>query len=41
MLYGNDELGGHIYAIQGLGKVGFKVASGLLEAGAHIYRNGY
>ncbi|CAM3069412.1 Glu/Leu/Phe/Val dehydrogenase [Filibacter tadaridae] len=37
MLYGNDELGSHIYAIQGLGKVGFKVASGLLEAGAQIY----
>ena len=37
MLYGNDELGQHIYAIQGLGKVGFKVASGLLEAGAHIF----
>lgn len=37
MLYGNDELGHHIYAIQGLGKVGFKVASGLLEAGALIY----
>ena len=37
MLFGNDELGGHKYAIQGLGKVGFKVASGLLEAGATIY----
>jgi len=37
ILYGNDELGHPIYAIQGLGKVGFKVASGLLEAGAHIY----
>lgn len=37
LLYGSDELGRHTYAIQGLGKVGFKVASGLLEAGAHIY----
>lgn len=37
MLYGNDALGSHVYAIQGLGKVGFKVAVGLLEAGAHIY----
>ncbi|MCZ8535925.1 leucine dehydrogenase [Paenisporosarcina quisquiliarum] len=37
MLFGNDELGGHTYAIQGLGKVGFKVASGLLEAGADIF----
>ena len=27
MLFGNDELGGRIYAVQGLGKVGFKVAS--------------
>ena len=37
ILFGNDGLGQHTYAIQGLGKVGFKVASGLLEAGAHIY----
>ncbi|MFJ8063724.1 Leu/Phe/Val dehydrogenase [Psychrobacillus sp. NPDC096426] len=37
LLYGNDALGPHVYAIQGLGKVGFKVAVGLLEAGAHIY----
>jgi len=37
MLFGNDELGGHSYAIQGLGKVGFKVACGLLEAGAQIF----
>ncbi|WP_144510226.1 Glu/Leu/Phe/Val dehydrogenase [Bacillus sp. FJAT-22090] len=36
-LYGNDELGKPVYAIQGLGKVGFKVACGLLEAGAKIY----
>ncbi|MBO1913807.1 hypothetical protein J4G37_54455, partial [Microvirga sp. 3-52] len=25
------------YAVQGLGKVGFKVASGLLEAGANLF----
>ena len=37
ILFGNDSLGQHSYAIQGLGKVGFKVASGLLEAGAHIF----
>lgn len=37
MLFGNDELGGHSYAVQGLGKVGFKVACGLLEAGAQIF----
>lgn len=37
MLFGDDELGGHTYAIQGLGKVGFKVACGLLEAGAEIF----
>ena len=36
MLYGNDELGGLVYAVQGLGKVGFKVASGLLDEGAHL-----
>ncbi|WP_438311876.1 Leu/Phe/Val dehydrogenase [Sporosarcina sp. FA9] len=36
MLYGSDDLGGRTYAIQGLGKVGFKVASSLLETGAHI-----
>ncbi|MFC5604216.1 Leu/Phe/Val dehydrogenase [Sporosarcina koreensis] len=36
-LFGNDDLGGHSYAVQGLGKVGFKVAVGLLEAGAHVY----
>ncbi|TQR19134.1 Glu/Leu/Phe/Val dehydrogenase [Psychrobacillus vulpis] len=37
LLYGNDDLGQHSYAIQGLGKVGFKVAKGLLEAGARIF----
>jgi len=36
-LFGNSELGGITYAIQGLGKVGFKVACGLLEAGANLY----
>jgi len=36
VLYGKDDLGGLIYAIQGLGKVGFKIASSLLEEGAHI-----
>lgn len=37
MLNGSDALGGFKYAIQGLGKVGFKVASELLEEGAHIF----
>jgi phenylalanine dehydrogenase len=36
VLFGNDDLGGVSYAVQGLGKVGFKVASGLLEAGANL-----
>lgn len=36
-LYGNEELGGLKYAVQGLGKVGFKVASALLEEGAYVY----
>src|SRR5699024_8800261 len=31
------ELGGKTYAIQGLGKVGFKVASYLLEIGANVF----
>ncbi|WP_077328188.1 Leu/Phe/Val dehydrogenase [Virgibacillus siamensis] len=35
-LYGNDELAGKTYAIQGLGKVGFKVAEHLLHAGADL-----
>lgn len=35
-LFGRDSLGGHTYAVQGLGKVGFKVAEGLLEEGAHL-----
>lgn len=37
ILFGKDDLGGVTYAIQGLGKVGFKVASGLLEEGADLY----
>jgi phenylalanine dehydrogenase len=37
VLFGKDDLGGVTYAIQGLGKVGSKVAFGLLEAGAHLF----
>ena len=37
VLFGKDDLGGVSYAVQGLGKVGFKVASGLLEAGANLF----
>jgi phenylalanine dehydrogenase len=37
MLWGSDELHGKTYAIQGLGKVGFKVAERLLEEGADLY----
>ena len=37
VLFGKDDLGGVSYAVQGLGKVGFKVATGLLEAGANLY----
>lgn len=37
ILFGKDDLGGVTYAIQGLGKVGSKVAIGLLEQGAHLY----
>lgn len=36
-LFDNDALHGVTYAIQGLGKVGFKVAEILLEAGADLY----
>lgn len=36
-LYGSDALSGFKYAVQGLGKVGFKVASALLEEGAHVF----
>ncbi|MGC4377836.1 Glu/Leu/Phe/Val dehydrogenase [Fictibacillus sp. Mic-4] len=34
---GTDDLSGKSYSIQGLGKVGFKVAEKLLEDGAHLY----
>ncbi|MUV37538.1 Phenylalanine dehydrogenase [Lentibacillus sp. JNUCC-1] len=37
MLFGRDDLQQSTYAVQGLGKVGFKVAKGLLEAGAKLY----
>lgn len=37
LLFGNDDLSGAVYAIQGLGKVGYKVAEGLLNEGAKIY----
>lgn len=36
-LFGKAALSGKTYAIQGLGKVGYKVALNLLEAGAQIY----
>lgn len=36
-VWGNEALSGKSYAIQGLGKVGFKVAERLLEEGATIY----
>ena len=35
--FGSSELGNHTYAIQGLGKVGFKVAEQLLSKGASLY----
>jgi phenylalanine dehydrogenase len=35
-LWGNTQLQGKTFAIQGLGKVGAKVAQSLAEAGAHI-----
>lgn len=34
---GSDDLAGKTYAIQGLGKVGFKVAERLLNVGASLY----
>ncbi|MFK2826325.1 Glu/Leu/Phe/Val dehydrogenase [Bacillus sp. B190/17] len=37
MLFGKEDLGSAAYAVQGLGKVGYKVAEGLLEAGARIF----
>ncbi|WP_088035935.1 Leu/Phe/Val dehydrogenase [Evansella clarkii] len=36
-LFGNDSLAGRSYAIQGLGKVGYKVAEQLLEDGADLF----
>ncbi|WP_240949559.1 Glu/Leu/Phe/Val dehydrogenase [Psychrobacillus sp. BL-248-WT-3] len=36
-LFGDEELGTKSYAIQGLGKVGYKVAVSLLEAGANLF----
>lgn len=36
-LFGSGALSGRTYAVQGLGKVGYKVAYQLLEAGANIY----
>ncbi|MED1561951.1 leucine dehydrogenase [Alkalihalobacillus alcalophilus ATCC 27647 = CGMCC 1.3604] len=37
VLWGNEDLTGRRFAIQGLGKVGFKVAEHLLNEGADIY----
>ncbi|WIF96661.1 MULTISPECIES: Leu/Phe/Val dehydrogenase [Pontibacillus] len=36
-LFGSDDMKGKAYAIQGLGKVGSKVAARLVEEGAHLY----
>ncbi|WP_052127150.1 Leu/Phe/Val dehydrogenase [Pontibacillus litoralis] len=36
-LFGTDELSGRTYAIQGLGKVGSKVANRLIDEGASLY----
>ncbi|MBS2967516.1 Glu/Leu/Phe/Val dehydrogenase [Metabacillus sp. KIGAM252] len=36
-VWGDDALQGRVYAIQGLGKVGFKVAERLLEEGADVF----
>ncbi|WP_338779631.1 Glu/Leu/Phe/Val dehydrogenase [Metabacillus sp. FJAT-52054] len=36
-VWGDDALQGRTYAIQGLGKVGFKVAERLLEEGADVF----
>lgn len=36
VLFGTDRLGDFTYAIQGLGKVGYKVAQGLLKEGANL-----
>jgi phenylalanine dehydrogenase len=37
VLWGSDDIQGKTYAIQGLGKVGLKVAERLLEEGADLY----
>ncbi|MEW4285317.1 Leu/Phe/Val dehydrogenase [Priestia koreensis] len=37
VVFGTDDLAGRTYIIQGLGKVGYKVAEQLLEAGADLY----
>ncbi|MCM3653840.1 leucine dehydrogenase [Metabacillus litoralis] len=37
VVFGTDDLSGKAYAIQGLGKVGFKVAEQLLESGGDLY----
>jgi len=37
VVFGDDDLSGKTYSIQGLGKVGFKVAVQLLESGANLY----
>lgn len=37
VLFGDSELTGRTYAIQGLGKVGFKVAKMLIESGNDLY----
>jgi phenylalanine dehydrogenase len=36
-VWGSEDLHGKSYAIQGLGKVGFKVAERLMEEGANLY----
>lgn len=36
-LWGSEELEGKTFSVQGLGKVGRKVAKSLLEEGAHLY----
>ncbi|SET60028.1 phenylalanine dehydrogenase [Oceanobacillus limi] len=35
-LFGNETLADRTYAVQGLGKVGFKLTEQLLQAGAHV-----
>ncbi|WP_397316577.1 Leu/Phe/Val dehydrogenase [Ornithinibacillus gellani] len=36
-IFGSNELSGRCFALQGLGKVGYKVAMHLLEQGAYLY----